>query len=78
MRRYFNESLVGDEGAIVSVPVPGKNPVVLPVVKGVLGVPEDLAPHIALTAEWKPFAGQVSDVSDESLTPLTPAGRRGR
>jgi len=69
MRRFFNESLVDDKNAQVTVKNAKGQHVALPVVKGVIGVPDDLMPRISLTAAWRPFTGQVQDVSDDALKP---------
>lgn len=68
MARFFNEALV-EKTAHMAVS-DGKKVFHLPVVRGVVHIPDDLMRFAHLHAAWVPFRGQVQDVSDEQLKPI--------
>lgn len=67
MRRFFNEKMVNSEGH-VSI-MDGKRAVELPIVDGVVGIPDELAKNVVLSPDWVPYNQQVP-INDEKLSPI--------
>lgn len=68
-QRFFNAALAEAQGVAHHVITVAGKAWHLPVVKGVVKIPDELMAHWVPTASWVPFAGQVA-VNDEDLKPI--------
>ncbi|WDL97805.1 hypothetical protein [Alicyclobacillus sp. ALC3] len=69
-RRYFNAGLAQSPETKAHMTVmEGAKPVHLPIVNGVVSIPDNLAPKVTMGPAWVPYTGQVP-VGDGDLQPV--------